>query len=254
MRVSETNTLVSALKTVWHSGAPLTVAQATYLAPSNNAEAYRVQKQLGEELGWWAAGRPSVWKLTTGEPLLAAPVPDDCLVKEQDAIAAFSPTTMCGIEIELACRLARPINTAMDLEEIAESIAVTLPAVEIFDVRALGWEELPKAFLLADLQMHGKLIIGEGIKGWKGDSELRVELGDALHSTLKWSSPAQNLLASLSWLAGHVKQQGWSLQTGDLISTGSWCGVIETAADTQIHAEFKNIGAISIDLKKLIKA
>ncbi len=59
MRVSESNTLVSALKTVWQGGAPLTVAQATYLAPANNAEAYRFLKHLGEELGLWAAVLPS---------------------------------------------------------------------------------------------------------------------------------------------------------------------------------------------------
>jgi hypothetical protein len=253
LRTSETNALVSALKNVWQGGAPLTVEQATHLAPADNAAAYNVQKQLGKELSWWAADRPSAWKLTTGIPLLAAPVPDANVISEHEATQAFSPSTLCGIEIELACRLGRPITTKMSLEEIAESIAVTLPAIEIFDVRALGWQELPKTFLLADLQMHGKLIIGEGIKGWKADSELRVKSGDSLNPTLEWPSPAQNLLASLSWLAGHVDQQGWSLQAGDLISTGSWCGVIEMAPDARIYAAFKNIGAIRIDLKKLIK-
>lgn len=245
--------LLSCLAGAWRSGHPLPTAQAAALAPGSVAEAYQVQKALGKKLGWWPDQRPKAWKLTTGLPPKVAPVPDAFILKAEDSMGCYRPYSLCGIEVELGYRLASPIRPHMSAAEVQAAIGETLVLVEIFDVRAQRWHELPETFLLADMQMHGRLILGSGVAGYATSPKLEIYCEDLSDETLSFNQPIDDLLRTLPWLAEHAEQHGWSLEAGDLIASGSWCGLLQPDLKSSLAARFDGIGAVNINLATLIE-
>jgi 2-keto-4-pentenoate hydratase len=238
--------LLDRLADAWQTGRPIPYKEACLLSPLTDEQAYDMQRKLGNRLGWWPNGRPTAWKLATGSPPKVAPVPDARLfTQDVSAVDDYRPATLCGIEVELVCELKQPITANMSCDELAGAIAATYAAIEIFDVRGVDWQYLPERFLLADLQMHGALILGESVSGWQPDNRLVISAGDVDLSQRQFVPQIPDLLASLPWLAEHAMQQGWPLAAGDLIATGSWCGLLELPAGTPVKASFTNVGSVS---------
>lgn len=248
------STLVDALLNVWQGGPPLNVDSACRLVPANDDEAYAVQKDLGARLGWWPSGRPQAWKLGGTEPAVTAPVPDACLMSAPARLGEADRCTLFGVEVELVIQLASPLAAGCRREDAAEAVGEVIAAIEVFDVRAEGWQQLPRTFLLADLQMHGRLILGKGISGpWRdefSDSSLSVLLNEKRVTGLSLRHPEDDPLILLPWLAGHVERCGWGLEKGDLISTGSWVGMFEIGPGDKVVANFEGIGGVSLEIAK----
>ncbi|MCA1770680.1 MAG: fumarylacetoacetate hydrolase family protein, partial [Halomonas sp.] len=235
---------VDALALAWREGRPLTAQTARRLAPEGPDHAYAIQAALGERLGWWPMGRPHGWKLAMGHPPKAAPIPDG---RYQLSPARMrDPVSVAGIEVELAVRLSRPLLAGASREEAEAAVGETLAVIEGFDVRAEHWRELPPAFLLADLQMHGGLVIGSGVSGWAGDTRLSLEVTDQEPAPGNWQHPLGDPLALLPWLAEHAASRGWPLQPGDLVATGSWCGMLELPPGGRLVASFEGVGEVAL--------
>jgi len=241
---SEPASLVDALALAWREGRPLSAETATRLAPEGSDDAYAIQAALGERLGWWPMGRPHGWKLAIGELPKAAPIPD--------GLYQYSPAQMrhcvsvAGIEVELAVRLSRPLPAGASRAQAEAAVGETLAVIEGFDVRAERWRELAPAFLLADLQMHGGLVIGTGMPGWAGDTALTLEVTGRVPAPTGWQHPLGDPLALLPWLADHAASRGWPLQAGDLVATGSWCGMLEVPPGGGVIAKFQGVGEVSL--------
>ncbi|SFM18777.1 hypothetical protein [Marinobacter zhejiangensis] len=236
--------LVDALAEAWTSGMPMSADDASRLAPADCDAAYLVHKVLGERLEWWPTGRPRAWKLAMGKPPLAAPVPDFLL--ELSPGVERSPHSVNGIEVELVVRLSAPIGPQASRDEVEAAIGQTFAAIERFDVRAKNWERLPETFLLADLQMHGGLVVGDGVSGWVSPTCLQIKATGQNFSGRVWQHPMNDPLAAIPWLAGHASKQRWPLQAGDLIATGSWCGMIRLPSGGQISAHFQGVGGVGL--------
>ncbi|MCE8040409.1 hypothetical protein [Halomonas sp. MCCC 1A11062] len=234
--------LVVALAEAWRNGTPLAAETARRLAPDSRTAAYATQAVLGQRLGWWPAGRPHAWKLAMGQPPLAAPIPDALLLPSPARLASW--VSVPGIEVELAVRLSRALLPGAGRDECEAAVGETLAVIERFDVRAEGWPELPQNFLLADLQMHAGLVLGSGVQGWPGDTSLTLNIAAPPGST--WQHPLGDPLALLPWLAEHAAAQGWTLQAGDLIATGSWCGMYEVPPGGCVRARFDGIGEVEL--------
>ncbi|MBR2514591.1 MAG: fumarylacetoacetate hydrolase family protein [Halomonas sp.] len=251
--VSQSNItdLTEALATVWRGGPLITAEAAQRLSPQSDAEAYAVQAALGATMGWWAKGRPRAWKLGIA-PVTAAPIPDHCLMASPVRLNETDCFSLFGIEVELAVRLKRPLYPGCRQGEAALAIGETMAVIELFDVRAANWQQLPRTFLLADLQMHGRLIIGDGVAGpWQShfaDSALSVSVNDQPMTGLALRHPMGDPLALLPWLAMHTDAAGWGLAEGDVISTGSWTGMFEAKQGQRIEASFANIGSVSLEI------
>ncbi|MGP9631979.1 fumarylacetoacetate hydrolase family protein [Halomonas sp. AOP43-A1-21] len=246
--------LTEALETVWRGGSLITPEKAQRLAPQSDADAYAVQAALGKTMNWWAEGRPRAWKLGIG-PVTAAPIPDHCLMASPTRLSKTDCFSLFGIEVELAVRLKRPLYSGCRRSEAALAIGETLAAIELFDVRAANWQQLPRTFLLADLQMHGRLIIGEGVAGpWQSrfaDSALSVRVNNQVLPGLAFRHPMGDPISLLPWLAMHAEHTGWGLAEGDVISTGSWTGMFEAYPGQRIEASFENVGDVSLEIDAL---
>ena len=236
--------LVDALALAWQEGRPLSAEVARRLAPAGPDAAYATQSALGKRLGWWPAGRPHGWKLAMGQPPKAAPIPDGLYQPSPGQM--HDRVSVAGIEVELAVRLSRPLSAGASRQEAEAAVGETLAVIEGFDVRAEHWRELPPSFLLADLQMHAGLVIGSGVSGWAGDTHLSLEVTGLSTGSEGWQHPLGDPLALLPWLADHAAGRGWPLQAGDLVATGSWCGMLEVPPGGHIAATFEGVGEVSL--------
>ncbi|RUR30162.1 hypothetical protein ELY33_10120 [Vreelandella andesensis] len=247
--------LTEALATVWRGGPLITPETAHRLTPQSDADAYAVQAALGATMGWWAEGRPRAWKLGVA-PVTAAPIPDHCLMASPARLNESDCFSLFGIEVELAVRLKRPLYSGCRRSEAALAIGETLAAIELFDVRAANWQQLPRTFLLADLQMHGRLITGEGVAGpWQShfaNSALSVRVNDQVLPGLALRHPMGDPVSLLPWLAMHAEHAGWGLVEGDVISMGSWTGMFEAHPGQRIEASFENIGSVSLEIDAVV--
>ncbi|WP_287366818.1 fumarylacetoacetate hydrolase family protein [Thauera sp.] len=243
--------LAERLVAAWRSGQPLSALDATRLAPSDDTAACTVQDAVGAALDWFPRGRARAWKIASAPPT-AAPVPDAFLLEGAHRLRHEDFHTVIGIEVELVLRLGRALPAGCSETEAAAAIDGIFAAIEIFDVRARDWNTLPRTFLLADHQMHGRLLLGTGIEqGWQdsladtevilivdGREKLRRHGGHALGSPV----------AILPWLAGHVAARADGLQKGDLVASGTWTGLHEAHIGERIAARFANIGEVCLDI------
>lgn len=252
---SNTTALTDALAAVWQGGPLITPETAHRLTPQSDADAYAVQAALGATMGWWAEGRPRAWKLGV-DPVTAAPIPDHCLMASPARLNESDCFSLFGIEVELAVRLKRPLYSGCSLSEAALAIGETLSAIELFDVRAANWKQLPRTFLLADLQMHGRLVTGEGVAGpWLSrfaESALSVRVNNQPVPGLTLRHPMGDPLTLLPWLAMHTEHAGWGLAEGDVICTGSWTGMFEAYPGQRIEASFEDIGNVSLEIDDVV--
>lgn len=243
--------LTEALAEVWQGGPLITSETAQRLAPQSDADAYAVHSALGTKMGWWTDGRPRAWKLGIA-PVTAAPIPNHCLMTSPARLNKSDRFSLFGIEVELAVRLRQPLYSGCRRSEAALAVGETLAAIELFDVRAASWQQLPRSFLLADLQMHGRLIIGEGVVGpWQSrfaESALSVRVNNQVLTGLALRHPMVDPVSLLPWLAKHAEHAGWGLAEGDVISMGSWTGMFEAYPGQHVEASFENIGSVSLEI------
>jgi len=248
--VTRTDELARALVGAWRSGAPLSAGEARRLAPLDEGGAYRVQAEVAAALGWFPGGRPRAWKIAApkaGQPK-AAPVPDAFLVDSPARLPYDGFHTLVGIELELAVRLDRDLAADVDREAVSCAVGATMAAIEVFDVRAADWRSAPATFLLADQQMHARLVLGTGVRGPWSDRfaacELVFEVNGCEISRRRGGHPLGDPLQALPWLARHAAVHAGGLRRGDLVSTGTWVALYEAEPGDHVRARFEGVGEV----------
>lgn len=250
---ARTSELAALLAGAWRSGRPLAFDAAVAAAPDGEATAYAVQDAVAAALGWFPRGRPGAWKMgapTRDDAPTAAPIPDAAVIAAP-ARLTDPAHTLIGIEIELALRLARPLPAGASRAEAAAAVGEVLAAIEVCDVRAERWAELPPLFRLADQQMNRWLILGTGVAGPWSDAFATAGVRLAVNGVERirriGGHPLEDPLFLLPWLASHAAARGAGLAAGDLITTGTWTGLVEARPGDRIHAAFAGIGEVSME-------
>lgn len=243
--------LADRLVGAWRSGQPLSALDATRLAPPDDGAACAIQDAVGAALNWFPQGRARAWKIASIPPT-AAPVPDAFILDAPQRLKHEDFHSLIGIEVELVLRLGRPLPAGCTETDAANAIDGIFAAIEIFDVRAREWQSLPRTFLLADHQMHGRLLLGSGIEqGWQdslANTEVVLTVGDQEPLRRRGGHALGSPIAILPWLAGHVAARADGLQQGDLVASGTWTGLYEAQPGQRIEANFAGIGDICVDI------
>lgn len=255
--MNSANILLSkALVDAWRSGKVLDATDAKRLAPETDQAAYRIQREVGEALGWFADAKPKAWKVggTLQRPT-ASPIADQHIVKGPFSLAYSERHTMIGIEVELAIQLESPLPHGATLSDAYTAVGSVMAAIEICDVRADCWQELPDTFLLADHQMNRCLILGEAVKnGWKpyyANSSVNIKSNKRDIKGKELRHPLADPLSLLPWLAKHAASQyPPGLQAGDIITTGTWAGIFEAHPGEIIKASFSDMSEVSFSVEQ----
>ena len=220
-------------------------------------EAYAVQQQVAQALGWFGAAPPGYWK--AGGPsrdavLTHAPLPPRG-VWTSPATAGDWPFHLRGIEAEIALRLGRDVDaalaSALDADSARALIDAMTVSIEIVDSR---WQEAldaPALCKLADLQSHGALVLGEWVpfvaRDWAAQAcEVRIGARASVvrRGTHSLGDPAWLLPA---WLR-HATRHGETVAAGTVVTTGTWVGILEAGEGDLVTAEFPGIGHASVQL------
>ena len=233
-----------------------TLADAQPLAAlSGDEEAYAVQQGVADRLAWFRPGAAQHWK--SGGPSRVAALTHARLpeagIWSSPARTAW-PFALRGIEAEIALRVAVPVD-AQAAAGLAPGSACRLVdamavAIEVVDSRWAQGLEAPALLRLADLQSHGALVLGDWVasdpgRDWQAQ-RCRVQVGDAPAQTFRGThslgDPAWLLPA---WLR-HATRGGRVVPAGSVVTTGTWCGLLQARPGDTVLAAFDGIGEARI--------
>ena len=239
-------TLASLLAPALAGGPPLaSVPQSALVA--DQAAAYRAQALVAAALGpvaGWKVGRKAPGASPAIAPLFAKRRHRSGETLARDAFRLWR------VEAELAYRMARDLPAAgrpYARDTVLAAVAELVAVFEIVDSRYAAWPEMSPAMLLADLQSHGAMVIGEAVP-WPASADplglpVRLEIGGETVRDQAGGNPAGDIAELLVWAAN---RDGPALRAGDLVTTGSYTGVEEVPPGGRALATFGGVGTVSI--------
>lgn len=254
--MSDQDTLTRALLGAWRDQAPVEAAPLAGLLPDAEA-AYAVQDRVAAECGWFDRAVPQHWKSggpTRESVLTHAPLPPR-RVWPSPADASREHFNLRLIEAEVALRLARDVTPAqaeaLSHEDAASLVDAMCVSIEIVDSRWREARTAPALLKLADLQSHGALVLGAfrpfEARDWSRQ-QCVVRIGNAgpksFQGTQSLGDPAWLLPL---WLR-HVTRKGATVPKGTVVTTGTWCGLLEAKQGDLVRVEFEGIGSAEVQL------
>ncbi len=232
MNLGANTTLTAArlLATGWQTGAPI---DSAVLDVHTAADAVAIQQATWRLLDTGAY--PGGWKVGAKgpeAPATCAPLPQRCL-RDDGALVSGPGVQRRGIELELALRVARPIDArvAADPLQLAASFDAACAAIEVVESRLSDWEHASPLAKLADLQSHHALVLGPLMPLNDGLPDLRsldavLSFDDACVARTRGGNSAQDLPRLLHELALQALAHGAPLQPGQIVTTGTCTGLL----------------------------
>jgi 2-keto-4-pentenoate hydratase len=234
-----------------------TVAAAPFEPLLQEAEqAYAVQEEVARAMRWFDRPVPQHWK--SGGPSRTATLthaglpPQHVWASPADARGTHFNWRL--IEAEVAVRLARDVTAAQaqafDPAMTSEWLDGMTVSIEIVDSR---WEKRAANALLklADLQSHGALVLG----AWKpfaprdwAQQACTVQIGEAAPQSFRGTHSLVDPVWLLPIWLRHATRHGATVPKGTIITTGTWCGMLEAKAGDQVKAVFEGIGEAQVQL------
>ena len=214
------------------AGGPLVDAR-----PDNApADPYAVQDAVLRALA--QGRRTTLWKAIPprGGAPLASPVPAPCVFDSPARVAA--ERAFLGVEAEIALRLD---------ERLQPGEALVL--IEVCSTRLADWERAPAAWKLADFQSNSACVVGSGTRrpvDWVAQ-RAEVLINGRLAASAVGSHPSGDPSTLVPWLVEHAQACG-GVQPGDIVTTGSWTGIVKAAAGDAVVVRFPGIGEASVTL------
>ena len=220
--------------------------------PTNVLEAYRVQEGVLHAL---ARERPTAWKISPardGSDPLASPVPA-AGIHRSPATIPMGERIVLGVEAEIAFRFGRaPRVDFTRWEDALEEAEEALVLIELCETRLADWAEASPLWRLADFQSHGAFVLGSGTRDWRGidyakqEAELRIDGNVAARGA--GGHPTRDLPQMVAWAVRHCARRGMPLQAGDVVTTGTWTGLVAVRPGEEIVAAFSGIGEARLRL------
>lgn len=209
-------------------------------------DAYRVQDAVATAMGWFADARPTAWKVggNPGEMPFAAPLPHGGVVGTPARFAADTFHAIL-IEAEIAFCFGAGVGRGNGWTSWVDELAVT---IEVVDTRIADGLRAPPRLKLADVQLHGALVVGTSTPRRALDwSALRaiVRRNGEIAAETRGGHRLGDPSVLLPWFVEHVAARGRALAAGDLVTAGTWAGVVTAAPGDAIDVEFEGVGRAS---------
>ncbi|MBB3190456.1 2-keto-4-pentenoate hydratase [Halomonas cerina] len=217
------------------------------------ADAYAIQERVSEALG-----TPAGWKLggiVRGETPRYSRLFAERNQASPGVCRRRDHQVVC-LEPELAVVLGEAIparETPYTLAEIVPRVGGLHAAIELVDSRFSSWPEVPPVWQLADGLSHGGFVLGEaapvGDLGQMRDAEYRLTLDGQValagRGDHPGGDPAELLVAMVN---ARITRDGEGFTAGEVITTGTFDGVVEMRAGQQARLVFMGIGEVVLHL------
>lgn len=214
-------------------------------------QVYAIQDRVAAEMGGvggWKVSAPSSDVEPIAAPLFAS------LIGPSPANLPASQFHALGVEAEFGFRFGRallPRGKPYTREEIVSAIAYMEPTIEVVDSRLGAWAQDDAMWKLADNQINGYLVHGAPVMQWHDidftDFPVELWINETLAVPADESrNPAGGLLRLLTWLVNHLAETRSGIQAGDIVTTGSYTGLLWVQPDQKVVARYPGIGQVSV--------
>ncbi|MFJ1309546.1 2-keto-4-pentenoate hydratase [Agrobacterium sp. P15N1-A] len=239
---------------------PLAQMETDGLVPDDFETAMAVQRASAQVLekpvkGWKLAIRPD--GEAVGAPIL------DCYQVEDNNIASFPEAGTEGIEVEICFTLSSDIpargTVPFTRGDLSRHIGKVHLGVELLRYRLAEKNQVPFPLFLADrLANHGFVIgpeIDTGVLDVFAENEadlpqLTVTEGAVQLFDAKAKHPNRDSLAPLLAFANAALNKGDMLKAGNVVTTGSLCGLIPSALALDVHIAMIQVSAFTLSGSK----
>ena len=235
-------------------GGPRLGALPPALVPPTLSGAYAIQLALLQEMRSDIAG----WKATLfgGDDGACAPLAANAVVDAPAYTQVLDPPlhdpVPYAIEAEVAFRLGRDLpalapGAHYGREAVCDAVVSAHAVIEVVASRYLDPDAVSKLERVADQLLNSLLVVGPSCPDWQSLSlgalplELRVQGHPVFQG--RGGHPQGDPLVPLVWLANHLSTHGRGLRAGELITTGSCCGVQLVAPEQTASAHFVGLGS-----------
>jgi 2-keto-4-pentenoate hydratase len=235
-------------------GAPRIAALPAALAPQTLSAAYAIQLALLEEMQSDIAGwKASVFDADDGA---CAPLPANAVVDAPAYTQVLRPPLLdpapYGIEAEVAFRLGRDLpplaqGARYERDAVCAAVVSAHAVIEVVASRYVDPEAVSKLERVADQLINSLLVVGPSCPDWQSLTltALPLEVKVQGHPVFqgRGGHPQGDPLIPLVWLANHLSSYGRGLRAGELVTTGSCCGVQFVAPEQTASAHFAGLGS-----------
>lgn len=235
MRGSRAHNAALWLGEAWETGRPLRELPAE-CRPRGIREAYAAQAALARNLGFARAG----WKIGCTSQVarehlgahapFAAPI-FAARVYASGVTLARAAYHDLGLEGEFAFRLAKDIKPRQrrySPEQVADAVAVALPAIEIIGPRWTDWLKVGLPSIIADIGGNGALVLGKPLRNWRRRDLAKARASMTANGKVVGQGAGADALGgpllALAWLADQGRITG-GLLAGEIVTTGTCTGI-----------------------------
>jgi 2-keto-4-pentenoate hydratase len=228
-----------------------TVASEREAYAVQDAVAWRLWRAGGDTIRAWKVGAPDAKTTPSASPIAGSKL------RASPAVLPAGAFHVIGVEAEIAYRMAKDLPrkaVPYTLDEAVAAVAGVHVAIEVCDSRNAGWKSADAFTKLADNQLNAGLVLGELVAQWRAIDHARQRCillvdGNAAKDTTG-SHALVDPLPLLPWIINHAAQRSGGLKAGDVVTTGSWNGMVFVEPGAQVVVRFPGIGEARVDFPK----
>ncbi len=211
----------------------------------------RVAELVGQPVGGWKCSVP-----TGPRPVAAAPIfapslrtASPCRVEGAGALVKVEP--------EIAFVLARDLParaTPYGDDEIRDAVREARLVLELIGTRYEDPAAVTFPEQLADSISNLGLYVGPVLDDpWRRALEafpIAIAADGRAFATRDGKHPDGHPLRPLYWLANYLAARGDPLRAGQVVTTGSYCGIVEVPAGQVLAFAFGDLGTLAVTLER----
>ncbi len=212
----------------------------------------RVTELLGLPIGGWKCSVP-----TTPRPVSMAPI-------YAPTIFAASPCPilpiggLARIEPEIAFVMARDLprrNTPYDEAEVRAAVRAPHLVLELMGPRYADPATATFPELLADGVANHGLYVGPAVPDALDRAletfPIAIDAGGKALHKVQGKHPDGHPMKPLVWLANYLAGTSKGLAAGQIVTTGSYCGVVDVPLDAPLRIRFGDLGTLSVEFSAI---
>jgi len=218
-----------------------------FALPDRNA-VYAIQDGVAQ-----ASGPVAGWKVGARTPT-AEPNPAPLLagaLVPSPAVFDGKSMHMIGVEVEISFHIVRDIaarSQPVGREEALAAVGDAFVGMEVVDTRLANFKQVDPEWLLADNQMNHALVVGSSIANWQGldwaNLQVRLVVDGKTIVDQKGGLGAVDPVRPLAWMIDHAVRERGGIAKGQVITTGSWTGLLYFPPGAQACGEFVGLGSV----------
>src|SRR5712691_50342 len=207
----------------------------------------RVLELLGDTVGGWKCAVP-----LPKAPVILSPIPKSRIVRSSRCRV---PTSAAQIEPEVAFVLSRDLparGTPYSEAELLAAIGESRFVLELLRTSYAKKAEASSLEILADAYNNLGLLIGPAIP-----NALERPL-ETLHVTITGAGrtihdrdgrhPSGHPLKAFVWLVQFLNSRGQGLTAGEVVTTGSYAGIVDAPVGIPLRVQLGDLGVIEVEL------